>query len=120
MIISKKQELVLKAIRQNPGVENNDANLIAAVWRLEQWDEGRSLEENISRMTRPETITRRRRELHQMGLIDYSPEADKMREEAYINERDVHGEMPFNEEDPDLSIDEIREILMEAKDRNEQ
>lgn len=91
MNITKKQALVYRVIRNNPGVQNDDAELIAAVWRYEGWDDKKSLEENISKVTRAETICRRRRELHNMGFIRYSKEANEMREEAFIAEREHAG-----------------------------
>lgn len=91
MDISKKQRLVLRVIRMNPGIQNNDAQLIAAVWRYEGWNDDFSLEYNLSRVTRPDTITRRRRELYNMGLIDYSESKVKEAMEAYKNEKDFHG-----------------------------
>jgi len=92
MNISKKQLLVYTVIQANPGCQNNDADLIAAVWRFEGWTDGRSLEENISRVTRSETITRRRRELFNMGLITYSDKAMNERMEAMKSERDNHSD----------------------------
>jgi hypothetical protein len=86
--ISKKEALVYRVIQNNPGVQNNDADLIAAVWRAENWDDNDTLENNIAKVTRSETITRRRRQLHEKGLIKYSKEAMQEREEAFINERD--------------------------------
>ena len=90
MNISAKQKLVYEVIQLNPGCQNNDADLIAAVWRFEGWNDGRSLEDNITRVTRSETITRRRRELHVMGLITYSKEALVERTEAFKNEQNDH------------------------------
>lgn len=87
MNINRMQKLVLTAINQNPGVQNDDAALIAAVWRSKGWDDGVSLEDNIRRMPRPESITRRRRELHNMGLITYTDEAMTERTEAFNKER---------------------------------
>jgi len=86
--LGAKQKLVLSVIQKNPGVQNNDADLIAAVWREEGWSDARGLEQNIMTVTRPETITRRRRELHEMGLIDYSEKADNERMEAMKNEQE--------------------------------
>lgn len=86
--LNKKQQLVYSVIQAKPWVANNDADLIAAVWRKENWDDGRSLEDNLRRVSRPETITRRRRELFNLGLITYTEEALEEREEAFINERD--------------------------------
>lgn len=88
MNISKKEALVYRVIQNNPGVQNNDADLIAAVWRAENWDDNDTLENNIAKVTRSETITRRRRQLHEKGLIKYSSEAMQEREEAFVSERD--------------------------------
>ena len=90
MTLNKLQALVYSVIQAKPGVQNDDARLISAVWRKQGWDDGVSLEDNIVRVTRSESITRRRRELHVMGLIEYSTEADQERREAFINERDGH------------------------------
>lgn len=90
MNINKLQKLVLKVINLNPGVQNDDAKLIAAVWRYEGWNDNLSLEDNIKRVTRAESICRRRRELHAMGLITYSKDADKERYEAFKNEVEEH------------------------------
>jgi hypothetical protein len=90
--VNKLQRLVLSVIRDNPGVENDDAALIAAVWRKQGWSDHNSLEVNIARVSRAESLTRRRRELHEMGLITYSNEADTARREAFINERDAHSD----------------------------
>lgn len=88
MNLTKKLKLVYEVIQENPGVQNNDAALIAAVWRHEGWNDNISLEENIERVTRSETITRRRRDLAIMGLITYSEQANKTRMEAFKSERD--------------------------------
>lgn len=94
MKLSRLQQKILNVIENHPGVQNNEAALVAAVWRVEGWSDYSSLEENLKRVTHPETISRRRRELHQMGLVSYSDEADQMRDEAFINERDRHSTFP--------------------------
>lgn len=93
--LNRMQKLVYEVIQANPGIQNNDAALVAAVWRYGGWNDSAPLEENISHVARAETITRRRRELHEMGLITYSDEADKERTEAFINERDSHAAVPW-------------------------
>lgn len=90
MNLNKKQRLVYEVIQSKPWVVNDDADLVAAVWRKEGWDDGVSLEDNIKRVSRSETITRRRRELHNMGLIKYSEGAMEEREEAFRNELYAH------------------------------
>jgi len=87
MRLSKMQQMVYDVIKENPGVQNNDAKLVAAVWRKYGWSDHAPLEENINRVARSETITRRRRELHEMGFITYSKEADETREHAYLKEK---------------------------------
>lgn len=93
--MNKKQRLVYQVIQTSPWVANNDADLIAAVWRKEGWDDSRSLEDNIKQVTRPETITRARRKLHEDGFIQYSKEADGRRYEAFLNARDEYGTPPL-------------------------
>jgi hypothetical protein len=90
--INKLQRLVLDVIRENPGCQNDDARLIAAVWRKQGWTDGVCLEDNIAYVTRPESITRRRRELHEMGLITYSKDADESRRDAFVKEVEVHSD----------------------------
>lgn len=88
MKLSKLQTIVYEAIKAQPGVQNDDAKLVAAVWRRQKWDDGVALEDNIARVARAESITRRRRELHVMGLIEYSDAAQDERMDAFKNERD--------------------------------
>ena len=88
MKVNQKRQKVLSIINRNPEAADNDEVLIADFWRSEGWDDSRSLEDNIARVTRPETITRRRRELHNMGLIEYSEKASARRYAAFQKERD--------------------------------
>jgi hypothetical protein len=87
MNISKTQQFILKVIEDNPGVQNDEAKLIAAVWRKQNWTDGRSLEDNLRHVMHPETISRRRRELFNKGLITYSPETMNERTEAFKSEQ---------------------------------
>lgn len=92
MNITKKQKLVLKAIELEPDAVDDDALLISTVWIMEGFDSRMKLYENLKRLTRAETITRRRRELYNMNLIEYSAEAQRRRMEAFKNERDMHSD----------------------------
>ncbi len=97
VLISKltpKQKLVYEAVKENPEAANNDAVLLSIVWGREGWKPGMSLYYNLSRVSRPETLSRRRRELFNLGLIEYSPKAMKSRENAYRNERDKASPIP--------------------------
>jgi hypothetical protein len=86
----KKLDTVIAVIKEFPEAANNDSILLEKYWLKEGWDESKSLYWNLSRVTRPETVSRRRREAFNLGLIEYSPEAFKARKKAYERERDVH------------------------------
>lgn len=93
--LSRKQKLVLEVIKENPEAANNDAILLGACWRKEGWNDRLSLEDNLKRVSRPETLSRRRREIAVMGLIKYSEPVLEMRQQAFINERDAHSEIKW-------------------------
>lgn len=92
MNLTKKQKLVYAVIQDYPQAANDDAMLLERVWQREGWDESKSLYWNLSRVTRPETISRRRRELFNLGLIEYSAEAEETRQEAFKNELEAHSD----------------------------
>jgi hypothetical protein len=92
MNLTKKQQLVLDAINRCPESANDDALLLEQVWMLEGWSQSRNLYDNLCRVTRPETISRRRRELFNMGLIKYSETALDERTTAFKNELDNHSD----------------------------
>lgn len=83
--LNTKQQNVLNVIKRHPEAANNDMLLYEFYWlEVDGWRMGNS----VARNTRPETISRRRRELFNMGLISYDGVVEKQREEAFINERD--------------------------------
>jgi len=84
MKLNTKQQRVLRVIKNNEGIQNDDKDLIAAVWRYEGWSDQLSLEDNLRSVTSSETICRIRRKLHEFGYIEYSDEADNRREKEMI------------------------------------
>lgn len=101
MNITKKQRQVLKAIQTNPEAANDDALLLAEVWAMELTDKGfdmtaERLHNMLKRVSRPETITRRRRELFNAGYIDYDKSASNRRMTAFRSELDVHSPRRFS------------------------
>jgi hypothetical protein len=89
--LNKIQKNVLDVITRTPEAANDDALLLERYYiEIDGWDDSKSLYWNLQRVTRAGTITRRRRELYNLGLIEYSPEALKARTKAYKRERDVH------------------------------
>ena len=54
------QDRVLRVIHSNPGVEDDDKQLLAAVWREEGWNDNLTLIDNLKRVSNPESITRAR------------------------------------------------------------
>lgn len=90
-----KEKLIYQIIKNNPGVQNDDSKLIAAVWRYEGWSDNKSLEDNISKVTRPETITRARRKLHEEGHIKYSKDTLNRRTESFKNAQLQYSKQTF-------------------------
>jgi len=87
--LGKIQQRVLTVINLFPDAANDDAVLLANYWIMyDRWDESKSLYWNLTKATRPETITRRKRELYNLGLIEYSQERQKVVMDAFKNERD--------------------------------
>ena len=87
--LTKIQNKVLYIIKMWPESANDDAALLSNYWNFwDGWQEDKSLYWNLSRVTRPETISRRKRELYNLGLIKYSEERQKVVMEAFKNERD--------------------------------
>lgn len=93
-IFNKTHELVYKAYKYDKDLLNDEMELLAWVWAHEGWDYDYGLQWNLKKVTHPETISRRRRELHEAGLITYSPKAMKSRETAFKNERDKASPIP--------------------------
>jgi len=87
--LGKIQRRVLQVITFYPEAANDDAALLSNYWLMyDGWDDSKSLYWNLSRSTRPETITRRKRELYNLGLIEYSEERQKVVIEAIKSEVD--------------------------------
>lgn len=87
---AKLQQTILLLYNEDPSIVNDESRLLEQVWLKYGWSDSRSLYDNLSRLPRPESISRRRRELHNLGLIQYSNEALDDRMEAFKNERDEH------------------------------
>ena len=88
MSVSKRQQVILDAIAQYPEAANDDALLITVVWLAQGWNSNHRLVDNLRRVASPETITRSRRKLHELGLITYSDKANKRRMKAFEQARD--------------------------------
>lgn len=90
---------VLDAYKKNPLIVNSDKDLIPFIWREERWSDRLDLEANFKRVTNPESITRARRKLHELGHIKYSKEALNRRTEEFKTHRDENSEpvMLFNQ-----------------------
>lgn len=86
----KVDKAILAIYAKYPHAVNDDAILLDCVWRLLGWDETKSLYWNLSRLPRPESITRARRKLHEQGKIVYSKQAHDRRMKAFVAARDEH------------------------------
>ena len=84
-------QIIKQIYAARPDIVNDDAKLVAAVWYKCGYDPKRELYENLRRLPLPETITRRRRLLHERGEIKYSPEAEQRRFKNFVEARDEYG-----------------------------
>ena len=89
MKMTKNQKLVYEAVQSDQRAAEEDHVLLAKVWERD-WDYSKSLEENLRRLPNPETLTRCRRRLHELGLIHYSEETDKRRMEQFNEHREQY------------------------------
>ena len=94
MNLNAKQRLVLRAYNINP--TDDDRELEMTVWALEGLRLTPQQKAVFRRLTRSETIARRRRELVALGKIKPSESTLKQREEAFKAEREAHSRMPRN------------------------
>jgi len=81
--LTKNEQYVLKVIRANEGVQNDEAKLLEAVWLSQGWSQSNSLYYNLSHVMHSETVARARRRLHELGLIEYSANALRRRTKRY-------------------------------------
>jgi len=93
LIFNKTHDKIYQAYLKDKTVVNDDADLFATIAEP-LWDYSESLKENLRRLPREGSITRRRRELHQYGYIEYSKEKKTEREEAFNNEVAMHSPIP--------------------------
>lgn len=87
---AKIEQTILLLYREDPTIVDDEVRLLEQVWYRLGWDDRRSLIENMRVLPRPESISRRRRKLHELGLFQYGAEALKERTEAFKSERDEH------------------------------
>ncbi len=90
---NEHHQMIWDVYKKDKNSVNDEADLFAAVCE-HKWNYDLSLKENLGKCPRMETLSRRRRELQEAGLITYSPKAMKKREEAFSNERDRHSTSP--------------------------
>jgi hypothetical protein len=92
MKLTKNQQLVMTAYNIDNNCVNDEHLLLERVWLESGWDDTKSLYWNLQRMPHPESISRARRKLHEMGLIRYSDKALKHRIDAYKDAREQYGQ----------------------------
>jgi len=88
---SKIAKKIYNLYLEDERVASDDALLLARYWGKD-WDYQASLESNLKRLTRPETITRCRRKLINNGTIKATAQAELERYEAFKAERDEHSD----------------------------
>lgn len=103
----RHHDMIYNVYLKNKELVNDDADMFAAICEP-LWDNSLSLRDNLRRLPRSETLTRRRRELHEAGLITYSPKAMKTRTEAFKKERDKAS--PMSPQAKRVYYDEVQEV----------
>ncbi len=71
----------------------NDRPLLLAKFYQPDWDNTKTLYQNFTRLTRPETVTRRFRDLREWGYVKENKQTDKRNYEAMKSERERHSPM---------------------------
>lgn len=95
----------------------NDRPLLLAKFYESDWDNTKSLYENFTRLTRPETVVRRFRDLREWGYVKQSKEADKYNYEAMKSEREKHVLPPehiFSQESMQEASDQIDNLIVKT------
>lgn len=97
--LSGIQANIMELYRADPNVVNEDALLISRYWyAFDNWEHiDGTLYDKLKRVTSGDSITRARRYLHENSYIEYSPEADQIREKRFVEMRDEHGERYMKE-----------------------
>lgn len=85
------REVIRRAYHRDPRVADDDALLLAIVWKLLGWNNDKSLYKNLKNMPSPETITRTRRKLIEEGLIVPSMDATERRYRSFKRTRKALG-----------------------------
>jgi len=92
MKLTKNQQLVMDAYKADPNCVNEENTLLEAIWTNQGWDNTKSLYWNLQRVTHPESLSRSRRRLHELGLIKYSDEALARRTVQFEQYLDEYGQ----------------------------
>lgn len=108
---------IYQEYKKDPNVVNDQALLFGRLFEP-LWDYSLTPTENLIKLTRDSNVCRRRQELHEAGLIEYSKKATKSREKAMRNERDKASPIP-----PQISKYELMTIngerVMKKLDKEE-
>lgn len=94
--LTPTQQNIMELYQADRNVVNFDKLLLYRYWLMfDGWDEEEPTLTNLMKATPSATITRARRELHTMGLIMYSKEANKIREKRFKEELEKHSNNGF-------------------------
>lgn len=90
--LTKREQTILDLINRDPKIVDDEMLLLERYWiEIDHWDDTKSLYWNLQRSIHPESLSRIRRKLNEMGLITYSKEALKFRDNAFRQQQDEHG-----------------------------
>ena len=86
----KVQNIIIQCYEDDTDIVNHRTALLAKVWRIYGWSDSRTLEYNLEHLSSAETVSRCLRSLHEAGVIKYSDEELKRRDNAFKSEQAEH------------------------------
>lgn len=91
--LTNQQQRVLDLIHDTPRAANDDPMLIDIYYRTyDGWDDTKSLYDNLCRVTPPDSILRARRKLHELGIVQYTKDAEEARYKKFKKLRESRGD----------------------------
>lgn len=88
------QTRVLGIIKRHPNAADDDSDLLSRYWyAFDGWNDDNPLYDNLRKATSPESLSRARRKLHELGYIQYSSEAYEAREKLFKQYQDENSNL---------------------------
>ena len=77
----KMRDRILRLVKKDPRLANDDKLLIATIWWYEGWED-KDLYKHLKEVSNPETIRRTRQKLVEEGLVKPDKQVEEARNDA--------------------------------------